>query len=322
MIARFLIISIFVSGMFNLQAQNKFIPLWSNVEIPNYKESSGDLIKEFSDIILISNVQIPGMDVFLPAKNNANGQAVIICPGGGYVVEAYDWEGTDIAMWLASNGIAAFVLQYRLPLSGNSLIPHLSPMLDAQRAIRLVRFNAFKWNINPFQIGIMGFSAGGHLASTVGTHFDYGIASSSDPVNKMSSRPDFMVLVYPVITFTQEFMHKGSRDALLGNAPSEELIKNFSNELQVTQKTPPTLLIHAADDAVVPPQNSIVFFQALQEKKVSCALHIFPKGGHGFSLAHANPLLHKWTNVAIDWINDQKDEQGIKESPKYKNEAE
>ena len=304
-----LVLTVLFSGLNMMHAQNYTIPLWDEGAIPNFKASTGEEVAEVTDIIRISNVQKPQIEVFLPAKPNANGQAVVVCPGGGYHILAYDWEGIDIAKWLNANGIAAIVLKYRLPVSGNSKLPYLSPLLDVQRALRITRYNAVKWNISPFQIGVMGFSAGGHLASTAGTHFDNGNTSAQDPVDRLTCRPDFMVLVYPVISFTADFMHKGSEEALLGKNADENLINNFSNELQVKEKTPPTFLIHAADDNVVPVENSIAFFNALNAKKIPAELHIYPTGGHGFSLAANNPHLHQWTDLCIEWIHSQNKEE-------------
>jgi acetyl esterase/lipase len=227
---------------------------------------------------------------------------VIICPGGGYNILAYDWEGTDIARWLNSRGIAAFVLKYRLPGSKSNIEPYKSPLLDAQRAMRLVRSNAEQWNVDPGKIGIMGFSAGGHLASTLSTHFDEGNPSDPDPVERVSCRPDFSILIYPVISFTGDFTHAGSRRALLGEEPGQELVNNFSNELQVTKETPPAILIHAGDDTGVPVENSMVYYQALRAHQVSSELHIYPYGGHGFSLAIGKGHLSTWTDRVIDWI--------------------
>jgi len=195
--------------------QNYTLPLWPD-NIPNYQKTDEIEIRDTTDAVRISYVQKPDVSVYLPSKGNATGQAVVICPGGGYRILAYDKEGADIAKWLNSKGIAAIVLKYRLPLSKSNIVNHKSPLLDAQRAIRLTRYYANEWNIKKDKIGIMGFSAGGHLAATAGTHFDAGDSSASDPVEFMSSRPDFMVLVYPVITFSNSFMHKGSRNALLG----------------------------------------------------------------------------------------------------------
>jgi acetyl esterase/lipase len=196
-------ILLFLFLMINLSmnSQEYRMPLYPGT-IPNSKNTGATEKIEVSDITLISNVQIPDMAVYLPSKRFATGQAVVVCPGGGYWVLAYDLEGTDIARYLNSIGVAAIVLKYRLPTYGNCIEPHKAPLMDAQRAMRLVRHNASKWNINPSKIGIMGFSAGGHLASTLGTHFDYGNKLAADSVEKESCRPDFMILMYPVISFT------------------------------------------------------------------------------------------------------------------------
>jgi acetyl esterase/lipase len=282
-------------------AQNQVLPLWED-DPPNYRETGEVTVWDTSDIVVVRSVRKPDLAVFLPSKKNATGQAVVVCPGGGYRVLAYDWEGSDIARWLNSKGIAAFVLKYRLPGSKSNIIPHLSPLMDAQRAMRLVRSNAGKWNVDPGKIGIMGFSAGGHLASTLSTHFDPGNPSSSDPVERVSCRPDFSVLVYPVISFTGECAHSGSRSALLGEAPDEELVRYYSNELQVTGQTPPAILIHSNDDTGVPVENSILYFEALRANQVPAELHIYPYGGHGYSLAIGKGHLATWPDRVIDWI--------------------
>lgn len=282
-------------------SQNFTLRLWP-VEIPNYKETGSAEKWDTSDIISVTNVQQPGIAVYLPAKRHATGQAVVICPGGGYWALAYDWEGIDVAKWLNSKGIAGIVLKYRLPTSEGQIIPHESPLMDARQAIRLVRYHASEWNINPDQIGIMGFSAGGHLASTLGTHFDYGNSYANDLVERISCRPDFMILMYPVITMTKPFMHKGSRNALIGENPEPALTQNYSNELQVSEDTPPTFLVHAADDKVVPVENSLVFYQALVENNVPAEMHIYPSGGHGFSLAINKGHLSQWTDLCFTWI--------------------
>jgi len=281
--------------------QNYTLPLWPN-NIPNYQKTDEIEIRDTTDAVRISYVQKPDISVYLPSKGNATGQAVVICPGGGYRILAYDKEGTDIAKWLNSKGIAAIVLKYRLPLSKSNVINHKSPLLDAQRAIRLTRYYANEWNIKKDKIGIMGFSAGGHLAATAGTHFDAGDSSASDPVEFMSSRPDFMVLVYPVITFSNSFMHKGSRNALLGEDPDSSLIKNYSNELQVKDNTPPTFIVHAGDDKSVPVENSLLFYHALKDKGIPAEFHIYPEGGHGFSLAIGKGYLETWPDRCIDWL--------------------
>ncbi len=215
---------------------------------------------------------------------------------------AYDWEGTDIAKFLNGKGIAGIVVKYRLPTSESLKNKHNVPLIDAQRAIRLVRSRAAEWNINPSEIGIMGFSAGGHLASTLGTRFNEEVYVSIDDVDKLSARPDFMALIYPVITFTQSSKHQGSETALIGENPDVALKEYFSNELHVTLDTPPTFLVHASDDKGVPVENSLLFYKALNDKVVSVTVHIYPKGGHGFSLARKDAHLRGWTERLFEWM--------------------
>src|SRR5215218_8384520 len=214
-----------------ITAQDIVLPLWPEGKIPNHQNKGETEKIESKEIIRISNVQTPNITVYLPAKKSATGQAVIICPGGGYSYLSYDWEGSDPAKLLCARGIAAIVLKYRLPNSKSNIIPHLSPLMDAKRAIRMVRANAAKWNIKKDAIGIMGFSAGGHLASTLGTHFDSGDPKSADSIEQKSSRPDFMVLVYPVISMTRSIMHTGSRNNLIGEKADSSMAKFYSNEL-------------------------------------------------------------------------------------------
>ncbi len=299
---RNLLIIFFLSiAIQHMNAQDFIVPLWES-NIPNYQKSDEREVWDSTDIIRVRLVQEPNITVFLPAKKSATGQAVIICPGGGYHILAYDWEGFDFAKWLNSKGIAAIVLKYRLPGSKSNIVGYKSPLLDAQRAVRLTRYHAKTWNVDPAKIGIMGFSAGGHLASTAGTHFDAGNQAATDKVDQLSSRPDFMVLVYPVITFTQPFMHEGSKKALLGENPDQALVNNFSNELQVTANTPPTFLIHAADDKAVPVENSLAFFNALRKNNVVSEMHIYPQGGHGFGLAVGQEHLSTWSDRLGDWL--------------------
>ncbi len=283
-------------------AQDITLPLWPAGKVPNFQKTEEREIRDTSEIIRISKVQFPDIAVYLPSKRNASGQAVVICPGGGYGILAYDWEGTDVARWLSSKGIAAIVLKYRLPNSKSNIVPNLSPLMDAKRAIRMVRYNAAKWNIKKNEIGVMGFSAGGHLASTLGTHFDDGDAASKDSIEQISSRPDFMVLVYPVISMTKNIMHTGSRNNLISSTPPDDLANLYSNELQVTKQTPATFLIHAADDKAVPVENSLLFFQALKDNNVPVEMHIYPTGGHGFGLAIGKGYLETWTDRCIDWL--------------------
>jgi len=286
----------------NLNAQHYTIPLWSG-EIPNSQKSSDvEKIDNSTGLMGYSLVQIPDIKVFLPTKRNATGQALIICPGGGYQGLAYDWEGLDYAKYLNTIGVAGIVLKYRLPVSKSNVIPYKSPLMDVQRAIRITRFNAAKWNIDPKKIGVMGSSAGGHLASTAGTHFDYGNAEAKDSIDRVSCRPDFMILMYPVITFTQPSMHKGSRDNLLGKEPNPELDKEFSNELQVKKDTPPTLLVLADDDTGVPAENSLLFYEALRKNKISAELHIYSEGGHGFGLAVNKGHHEFWPQACHEWL--------------------
>lgn len=278
------------------------LDLWPEGAIPNSKPTNIKEAYEYNEILRITNVQKPTIEVYLPSKRNATGQAVVVCPGGGYGMLAYDWEGSDIARWLNAQGIAAIVLKYRLPDPLTSITPHLTPLLDAQRAIRTVRHHADQWRIRKDRVGIMGFSAGGHLASTAGTRFDKGNPSSKDPVEQYSSRPDFMILMYPVITMSKPFMHAGSMTNLLGAKPSQQLAEAYSTDLQVTAQTPPTFLVHASDDGAVPVENSLVFYQALIKNKVPAELHVYAYGGHGFGLAIGQGYLQTWTERCVDWL--------------------
>ncbi len=278
------------------------IPLWQGSPPNRQTNHQPEECAQEGSILWIRHVNVPAIEVRLPSRGNATGQAVIVCPGGGYGGLAYDWEGTDIAGWLNSRGIAAVILRYRLPADGD--VAHqkwLCPLLDAQRAIRLTRAHAAEWTINPAKVGIMGFSAGGHLASTAGTHFDAGDMAAADPIDRFSSRPDFLILIYPVITML-EYTHAGSRENLLGKTPADVLVRRYSNELQVTAETPPTFLVHAGDDDAVPVQNSLLFYQALVAHKVSAELHVYPHGGHGFSLAVGKDRLQDWPQLCARWL--------------------
>lgn len=228
-----------------------------------------------------------------------NGAAVIICPGGGYGGLVTGAEGHGIAAWLNGHGIAGIVLEYRLP-KGRSEVP----LLDAQRALRTIRHRSRELALDPNRLGIIGFSAGGHLASTAGTHFDAGDAQSTDPVERMSSRPDFMILVYPVITMGSS-AHGGSRTNLLGKDPTPELLERFSNEKQVTAQTPPAFLTHAADDKVVVPDNSLHFYEALLAKKVPAKYLALPSGGHGLN-GYKGPMWDAWQKQSIEWLAEMK----------------
>lgn len=235
--------------------------------------------------------------VHLPAT--PNGTAVVICPGGGYGGLVVNQEGHGIAKWLNQHGIVGVVLEYRLP-HGHSAVP----LLDAQRAIRLARAHAKDWNCDPARVGIMGFSAGGHLAATAATHFDGGDAQAADPVNKLSCRPDFAVLVYPVVTMGP-LGHAGSRNNLMGPNPSAATVELFSNEKQVTDRTPPMFLAHAQDDRVVPPANSQMLFDALQAHKVEAKYLQLPTGGHGLN-GYRGPMWDAWQTQSLQWLAAQK----------------
>ncbi len=298
------ILTILATMSVMVYAQDVRLSLWPENGIPDHKDTG---IKEQWDttnrLIAVRKVQNPDIAVFLPSRGNATGQAVVICPGGGYHVLAYSWEGTDMARWLNSLGVAGIVLKYRLPVDESNTVSYKVALEDAQRALRMVRYHAKEWNIDPGKVGVMGFSAGGHLASTLGTHFVYGDPKAKDQVERESSRPDFMLLGYPVISMADSITHKGSKKALLRSDPSPARVKEFSNELQVTKDTPPTFLFLAADDKVVPPENSLVFFEALKKHNVPVEMHIYPKGGHGFSLAiNISHHTARWTQDAAAWL--------------------
>jgi acetyl esterase/lipase len=240
----------------------------------------------------------PSLTIRLAEPAKANGTAVVICPGGGYGNLAMDHEGAQIAAWLNNLGISAFILKYRL----GPVYHHPAPLQDAQRALRTVRSRAKEFSVDPNRIGIWGFSAGGHLASTTGTHFDEGQPNASDPIERVSSRPDFMILAYPVISLTTDYVHKGSRKNLLGDPYDPALAEQLSNEKQVTARTPPTFLFHTDDDAGVPVENSVLFFLALKKAKVPAEMHIYQKGKHGVGLAQSDPVLSTWPDRLKDWL--------------------
>ena len=291
---------IFILGITNLsQAQNQVIPLWKvipqEIKAPDYTEKED--IKD-GKVQSTSQVSIPTLSVFLPKGIKQNQTAVVIFPGGGYTHLAIDKEGTKVAEWFNAQGIVAFVLKYRLP---NNLImtnKTVGPLQDAQEAIRVIRLNAAVWNIDPNKIGVMGFSAGGHLASTLSTHYDDRVYETS---SKISARPDFSLLIYPVISMENDITHKGSQISLLGENASQQDIDLFSNEKKVTAQTPPAFLIHATDDNVVLPENSINYYLALKKNGVTAELHLYEKGGHGFGLG-VNDTSKFWTKACEEWL--------------------
>lgn len=239
----------------------------------------------------------PQITPWIPAKQSTKA-AVLVAPGGGYGHLASDHEGDQIAEWLNFNGIAAFVLRYRIAPDYGHPYPHM----DAQRAIRTIRSRAEEWGIDADKIGMIGFSAGGHLTATTGTQYDAGDASSSDPVEKVSSRPDFILLGYPVITMTDPHTHKGSRRNLLGDDPSPEMIEKMSAELNVDENTPPTFIFHTTEDAAVVVENPIKFYLACQDAGVPVEMHVYEKGRHGLGLAKDDPAMSLWPSQCITWL--------------------
>ncbi len=273
------------------------LPLYPGV-VPNAKPGVSLIEKTETSggILRVSNVQTPTLTVFKAAK--PTGTAVVICPGGGYYILASGHEGTDVAKALNELGVTAFVLKYRLPTSGVFENQEIGPLQDAQQALRLVRQRAKEFGVNPDRVGILGFSAGGHLASTAATHFEQPVGTT----DLTNVRPDFAVLIYPVISFLPPIAHTGSAEGLLGKNASEEKKRLYSNELQVTEKTPPTFLVHAADDTAVPLENSLEFAEACKLKGVSVELHVYPKGGHGFGLVNKTTP-DRWMDRLKNWLD-------------------
>ena len=265
--------------------------------IPNSKASD---IKETGGPRMFSGVTKPTLELYLPEKDKSNGAAVIICPGGGYSVVVYQAEGIKTAKEFAKNGVAAFVLKYRLPDDSTMLDKKIGPLQDAQQAIKVVRENAAQWGININKIGIMGFSAGGHLASTEATHYKEPLIENG---NNTNLRPDFQILIYPVISMQDKLTHADSRAKLLGKNPTQEVIDQFSNELQVDEKTPPAYITHAGDDKVVDVDNSIVYYEKLRQHNVPVELHVYPKGNHGFVLSQPT---EEWMMPIFKWMKNSK----------------
>lgn len=295
----FIILALFTAITNEMQAQNQIIPIWNKIpdqiKATDYKENES--IKD-GKVQSTSMVSVPTLSIFLPKDNKPNQAAVLIFPGGGYQHLAIDKEGTKVAEWLNTLGIAAFVVKYRLPNDKIMKNKSVGPLQDAQEALRYVRQNAAKYNIDANRIGIMGFSAGGHLASTLATHYDDKVYETT---SKVSARPDFALFIYPVITMVNEVTHKGSQTSLLGNNPSQDQLDSFSNEKRVTAQTPTTFLVHASDDTVVLPENSINYYLALKNNNVPAELHIYEKGGHGFGLG-VKDTSKFWTRDCEEWL--------------------
>ncbi len=241
-------------------------------------------------------IDIPTLTPYLPPKDKMTGAAIIVCPGGGYTHLA-DHEGGPVAEWLNSLGVTAFVLKYRL----GPRYHHPAPMQDAARAIRIVRARAAEWGLDPQRIGILGFSAGGHLASTAGTHFDSGNPNAADAIERVSSKPNIMILIYPVITMRDK-THAGSRKNLLGDDPAPALVTLLSNDEQVTKETPPAFLVHTSNDDAVPVENSLLFVNALRRASVPFEFHLYERGPHGFGLGGKDPILATWPDRCAGWL--------------------
>ena len=281
----------------NTLPAQRSMPLYDT--IPDSKATANNEVGETTDGILrIRDVSIPVLTMYIPTNPSRKRTAVIICPGGGYSILAASHEGSDVAQVFNSWGITAFVLKYRLPDDSIMNNKEIGPLQDAQRALQLVRQNAKEWNIDPGKIGIMGFSAGGHLAATASTHFENPVIENS---NNVSLRPDFSLLIYPVISFTDSLAHMGSRNNLIGKNPSPEKIKAYSNELLVNTKTPPAFLVHANDDKSVKPGNSIRYYEALRKNKIAAELRLYDQGGHGFGMNNKTTS-DSWMERLKNWL--------------------
>jgi len=273
--------------------QLQVIPLWPE-GVPGAIANGGPEV--FAEG-RISNVHQPTLTLYPAAVKPGTGTAVIVCPGGGYQRLSIEKEGQAVAAWLNSLGVSAFVLKYRLKEYG-----HPAPLCDVLRAVRIVRRDAVRWRIDPGRIGVLGFSAGGHLAATAGTLFDAAEGRTGAEIDRVSARPDFLVLVYPVITFMAPYAHSGSRENLLGKSPSTDLVERLSADLQVTAGTPPACLVHGGTDQSVPPENSVLFYMALRRAGVPAELHLYERGPHGFGLAPDQGPISDWTKRVAEWM--------------------
>ncbi|MDD4192233.1 MAG: alpha/beta hydrolase [Mangrovibacterium sp.] len=285
----------------NAYAQPLILDLWQE-EIPNSLYDPEYIESTDTQTGSVRKVTIPQLLVYLPSEKQATGTAVLICPGGGYETLAINHEGHDIAKWLNEQGIAGVILKYRLPSDKIMRDKTIGPLQDAQEAIRTIRRNAEKWNINPRKIGVIGFSAGGHLASTLSVHYGDKLYDLKEDV---SARPDYTILVYPVVSFDSAIANKWCKIALLGDSPTEDQLNYFSSELQATSDTPPAFLVHSANDPDVCVANSIRYFESLQKKHVSSELHIYEKGGHGYWLAIGGGTESGWPQACLSWIKCQ-----------------
>lgn len=301
-----LIFSLLISMLALETFAQTVIPLYSDGVLglkPNLSISEESITNPKDGITRKRQITEPSLTVFKP-KNNPSKASVIICPGGGYHILAWDHEGTSVGEWFAQRGVTAFVLKYRLPDDEMYENAEIRPLQDAQQAIVYVRKNAAKYGLNESKVGIMGFSAGGHLASTAATHFNTQVGELTD--DKISVRPDFTILMYPVISLSDRYAHMGSRNNLIGENPSIEKIEFYSNELQVSAETPPAFLVHAFDDGVRV-ENSIEYYKALKKFNVPSEMHLYDAGGHGFSMKKSNKgPVATWPNRLEDWMKAHK----------------
>jgi acetyl esterase/lipase len=294
---------LFIFGLLvvlSANSQSKIIPLWpgkipgaiANPEFKHICDSDANWVWE-------RNIINPVLEYYPAPKKIATGVSVVICPGGAYWCLAIRHEGSDIARWFNQIGITAFVLKYRLPSDSIMENKTIAPLQDGQEAIRIVRRHAKEWGIDPGKIGVMGFSAGGHFASTISTHYNEKVYK---PIDNTSARPDFSILIYPVISMDSTITHQGSKDNLLGLHPSRELVSHFSNELQVDSLTPPAFLVHSLDDNVVPVENSMRYALSMRNHKRPCELHIYEKGGHGYGLGRSKDTESSWPEALKKWL--------------------
>jgi acetyl esterase/lipase len=293
-----ILICLIVLFFFLIMKVQTVIPLYDG-KIPNARPYKNlEKFEYQAGILIIHRVSVPTLTILLPPKKKSTGAAVIICPGGSYAILAASHEGTDVARRFTESGIAAFVLKYRMPDDSTMINKETGPLQDAQRAILVVRSRAAEWGIDPNRIGIMGFSAGGHLASTAGTHFNKDYIPNPDHI---SLRPDFLILVYPVISFDPRIAHMGSVHNLLGLQPAAEKLEEYSNEKQVTDQTPPAFLVHAKDDDAVPYANSVVFADSLKKHNIQAQVFLYDRGGHGFGM-HNQTSSQRWMDSCIEWM--------------------